>query len=146
MFPKDTDVDIRNNLLNEITNNDNVNGDEQINSFKSQVLCSDNNIWTTIYKFDSDLKQRLLNNGYVLFYLPNKDLYIIEQLFFNGKMIYGTGTYIITGTEFFKNKELLIIDNNLNNGYLNSLYLNNKADKLISTGWVNSLNRYLENM
>ena len=146
LFPKDTDVDIRNNLLNEITNNDNVNGDEQINSFKSQVLCSDNNIWTTIYKFDSDLKQRLLNNGYVLFYLPNKDLYIIEQLFFNGKMIYGTGTYIITGTEFFKNKELLIIDNNLNNGYLNSLYLNNKADKLISTGWVNSLNRYLENM
>ena len=61
-------------------------------------------------------------------------------------MIYGTGTYIITAIEFNKNKELLIIDNYLNSSYLNSLYLNNKADKLISTGWVNPLNRYLENM
>lgn len=147
LFPKDTDVDIRNNFLKEITNNNyNVNSDEQIKTFKSQVLCGENNIWTTLYKFDNGLKQKLLRNGYVLFYLPTKDLYIIEQLFYNQKMIYGTGTYIITAIEFYKNKELLIIDNYLNSSYLNSLYLNNKADKLISTGWVNPLNRYLENM
>ena len=147
MFPNENDINYRKNLLKEVLDfNYSSIEDENAPIYNHQFIIEQNNIWTVVSKYDSSFRQSILNNGYIIFYLPNKNLYIIEQVFYNQRIVYGSASFVITDIEFDKNKDLLILDNTINKIYLNSLYINNKADKLVSTGWVNSLNRYLENM
>ena len=106
----------------------------------------DENIWKMISNTDSNYSQIILDDGYLIFCLQTKNLYIIKKVFDDEyNLTYGTALYILSKIEFDKNKDLLIINNRLKENYLALLNEDKKAYKIINTGWNNILKTVLNN-
>ena len=79
-----TKVETRDILLGDISDNARAIYGKSAEINKSYFNQKDNCLkWNTISNIDEDFIQRYLNNGNVIFYLPNKFEYIIEKIFKN---------------------------------------------------------------
>ena len=144
IFPNSNDIkqlETRDILLGDISDNVRAIYGKSAEINKSYFNQKDNCLkWNTISNIDEDFIQRYLNNGNVIFYLPNKFEYIIEKIFKNSvKPTYGNAVYILN-KEDFKKYENDIIDSKtkeINNTLLLKLSneKNNSIKKVVNTGW-----------
>lgn len=144
IFPNSNDIkqlETRDILLQDISDNARAIYGKSAEINKSYFNQKDNCLkWNTISNIDEDFIQRYLNNGNVIFYLPNKFEYIIEKIFKNSvKPTYGNAVYILN-KEDFKKYENDIIDSKtkeINNTLLLKLSneKNNSIKKVVNTGW-----------
>ena len=144
IFPNSNDIkqlETRDILLSDISDNARAIYGKSAEINKSYFNQKDNCLkWNTISNIDEDFIQRYLNNGDVIFYLPNKFEYIIEKIFKNSvKPTYGNAVYILN-KEDFKKYENDIIDSKtkeINNTLLLKLSneKNNSIKKVVNTGW-----------
>ena len=147
LFSSNEKSEIRGELLTNIFDSNNKDDEHNINNNLKNLDIKDNrNIWEKISNIDNEYSQAILDNGYILFYLPKKEIYIIKNIFNGNSITYGTATFVLTKVEYNKNKDLLIINNVLNENYLSLLYEDKKAYKIIHTGWGNSLNEFIDNI
>lgn len=136
IYSDSEDNEIRDNLINKVLQNQKINFDEE--TFK---------IWNLIKDLDSDYSQKYLKNDYIIFYLPNKEKYIIQKMFdSNLRNAYGAATYILDEIEFEKNRDLLITkDNKLNKiALINIEQENNAIKKILYSGKNNSIMKYFD--
>ena len=121
-----------------------------VHNFINEVMQDENqknidyeNRKKVIFKLDENYTQENFEDGTVIYYLPTKEDYIIDQMP-NDRFSYGNAIYVITKEIFETQKENIINDRKLNQDFLNSLKNENKKDvvKIIHTGWENSLTTF----
>lgn len=104
---------IKNENLNNIVN---LNPEEKVSNenkklleeFEEKYIIQIRRKWNFIMQKDLEYSQKYFNNGYIVFYLPNKGKYILEKIFFaDTKVAYGSATYIFTKDEFENNINLI---------------------------------------
>ena len=101
-------------------------------------------IWNCINELDNEYDQEVISNGVVIFRLPNIKKYIIKQLFnSNYEPIYGSAIYLFDQEVFEDNKDSILQKNDLNISKIQELMDDNKAVKLIGTGWDNFIKLFI---
>ena len=97
-----------------------------------------------IESLDSEYSQEFLEDGHVVFYLPNAGKYIIEKLYErNNQNAYGAATYILDeGSE--KNNGKIIKDGKIIKKALINLRKEERVRKIIHTGWDNAICEYFD--
>lgn len=100
--------------------------------------------WNMIESLDSEYSQEFLEDGHVVFYLPNAGKYIIEKLYErNNQNAYGAATYILDeGSE--KNNGKIIKDGKIIKKALINLRKEERVRKIIHTGWDNAICEYFD--
>ena len=92
--------------------------------------------WSLIAELDEEYSQKLLDDGTLRVYLPNRGKYIIEKLFDSKhRTAYGAATYILDENDFEQNQADIIQQNKVNRSRLVELSKANLAKKIIHKGW-----------
>lgn len=110
---------------------------------ENKTIVDINNLKETIMKLDRDSIHEESADGSTVFYLPNKECYIVQV---SNKSFYGNATYVIEKDLFEKQKEKIIKDDKINLKEVENLKSNNSNSvvKLVHTGWENSLETFFD--
>lgn len=168
-FPEIEDLEIRKELeaylreVEESARNKN-NGKKELEKKKTKVPNDekqDDQVLSKLRKaYDPCAKYRLIStidsehsfrynekDGTGIFYLPNRDEYIIEKLYVKGKQpAIDVATYILKKDVFEQNKDEIVKDGKINISELYALKKNNTSGvkRLVHTGWANAIVQYYE--
>ena len=119
---------------------------QYINRFikaENKILMNFMNRKNTFFKLDEECIQEDFEEGFSIFYLPNKACYIIE-LINDCNVITGNATYIIDENLFKSQKNRILENRKINQKELSILKLENSkaVTKIVYTGWENSINTF----
>lgn len=110
---------------------------------QNKIIVDINNLKETIMKLDENSTHEILYAGGNIFYLPNKECYIIQE---SNNSFYGNATYIIEKDLFEKQRENIIKENKIDLIEVENLKADNSNHifKLVHTGWENSLKTFFD--
>ncbi len=103
--------------------------------------------WNLISKLDKEYIQEYLTDGTMIFYLPNKEKYIIEKLYTSKQdFAYGAATYILDEKLFSKMRDKIIVDKKVNRSFLVQLNKDetNNVKKVVHTGWGKAIGKFFD--
>ena len=164
-FPKEEDEEIRNRLISNLSDvvqsiyNKNVKKSNNINKNMvdkedddkkqkiNKMVTDPSARWNLMTKIDKDYTQQYLSDGHIIFYLPNREKYIIEKMFTKDfKIAHGAATYIIAEEDFEKNEHLIISQTGrINRTVLTTMGKQTKTtDKIVHAGWSNAIITYFD--
>ena len=154
-FPSNEDKSIRDEFISYLTNiqdktydsNDLVEEYQRDKNITNEEMLEPFARWKVLSGFDNEYSQKILDDGHMVFFLPNENISIIEKLYNkNNQIAYGAATYIMDTDKFEKNRNSIIVNNKINITNLNQFNKNGDARKLIHIGWGNAMINYIESL
>jgi len=122
-------------------------GNEKIDEVKTRYITDPVVRFSLIAELDKEYTVEYMQDGHLLFYLPNKGKYLIEKCFdANKNFSYGNATYVMDEALFAAHRDEIVSEGKIKRRQMRLLYEQNRtqASKIIHTGWGKAICRHFD--